>query len=228
MKKVSEDEGRAEEENQEEIVPKKKAKMDKKESKDESQSAPKLLIRPSKLGSFRSLGHLHSSSSPSDLIVEGKRQVKPSAKIQEQMSSSGVDVKKSITQYADAMATKSKSERLSNDKAEHKSSPSTSENHEKIQRLLASQWDSRLRKVDNKFVKTGRLSLPGSVTSEAKKPLLRESKLELNHGLLETLRNPSQQVQFYEAIQQSMQRPDKTPPKLLNSAKTINPGKQQY
>ncbi len=58
-----------------------------------------------------------------------------------------------------------------------------------------------------------------------KRPLLRQSKLELNQGLLQRLRNPSQQVQFYEAIQQSMQRPDKTPPKLLSSDTSINPGK---
>ena len=54
--------------------------------------------------------------------------------------------------------------------------------------------------------------------------LLRESKLELNQGLLERLRNPSQQVEFYEAIQQSMMSADKTPPKLLNSSDNINPG----
>ena len=34
--------------------------------------------------------------------------------------------------------------------------------NEKIERMLASQWDSRLRKVDNKFVKTNsRIPSPG-------------------------------------------------------------------
>lgn len=79
-------------------------------------------------------------------------------------------------------------------------------------------------------MKTGRvanspstLATPHDVEEQPKKVLLRESKLELNQGLLERLRNPSQQVEFYEAIQQSMQSADKTPPKLLNSSANINP-----
>ena len=88
----------------------------------------------------------------------------------------------------------------------------------------------RLRKVDNKFVKTGRVASPADLSNSddppQKKILLRESKLELNQSLLERLRNPSQQVEFYEAIQQSMQSADKTPPKLLNSSSNINPGRK--
>jgi hypothetical protein len=74
---------------------------------------------------------------------------------------------------------------------------------QRIQRILASQWDSRLRKVENKFVKTGsRVGSSGgggggggedALQTTPKKPLLRESKLELNRGLLERLRAPSQQ-----------------------------------
>ena len=86
--------------------------------------------------------------------------------------------------------------------------------------------------MDNKFVKTARVSGGGTPESSSagaeqdvqKKVLLRESKLELNQALLERLRNPSHQVEFYEAIQQSMQSADKTPPKLVNSSTNINPG----
>ena len=60
------------------------------------------------------------------------------------------------------------------------------------------------------------------------KPLIRQPKLELNASLLEKMRDgPSQQIQFYEAIQQSMQDAEKTPPKLINSTDTsVNPGKK--
>ena len=60
-------------------------------------------------------------------------------------------------------------------------------------------------------------------TSPTKKPLLRESKLQLNTDLVEDLRrNPEGQAQFYEAIQRSMHNPDKQPPKLL-MASSVNP-----
>ena len=62
--------------------------------------------------------------------------------------------------------------------------------------------------------------------SPVKKPLIRESKLVLNEKLLERLRQPSHQVEFYQAIQRSMQSADKTPPKLVQgpAASMINPG----
>ena len=64
------------------------------------------------------------------------------------------------------------------------------------------------------------MSPPASPT---KKPLLRESKLQLNTDLVEDLRrNPEGQAQFYEAIQRSMHNPDKQPPKLL-MASSVNP-----
>ncbi len=167
-------------------------------------------------------------SSPSELIVEGKRQWKPSAKVQEKIhdESSVTTMKKSITDYVDAIATKSNKNSGPKSSSGEGSSGSEGskeedENLQRIQRALASQWDSRLRKVDNKFVKTGS-RVPGSEDpTSPKKPLLREAKLELNRGLLEKLRAPSQQVQFYEAIQKSMQSADKTPPKLL--ATSVNP-----
>ena len=232
--------------------------------------SPKQLIRPSKLGSFGimpgfnstlaslsksaptfgKLPSLSSSSSslfgasPADLIVEGKRQWKPSQKVQERINlctvessatSTTSDIKKSITQYADAISSKSTSKPNSaNLSGARDEDEFADENHEKIQRILASQWDSRLRKVDNKFLKTSRLSSieqqqqqqqkSSSIITSSKQPLLRESKLELNQGLLERMRKPSQQIQFYEAIQKSMQVPGKTPPKLLNSSTSINPG----
>ncbi len=149
-------------------------------------------------------------------------------------------MKKTISQYANAVASSSG---LSGKSSASSSSPAMSaasvSAQEKIQRILASQWDSRLRRVDNKFVKTSRLSEGGEPQQPQQQPqqqqppksptagsrlLLRESRLELNQSLLERLRNPSQQVQFYEAIQESMQRPDKTPPKLLNGASSVNPG----
>ncbi len=141
-------------------------------------SGPKQLIRPSKLGGFgagdASGGFFSTSqdpssssrlfgSSPAELIVEGKRQWKPSFKIQESM-----EIKKSITQYATAISclppgfsssTSSHSSPSTQKKAPPTVPKESKESHEKIQRILASQWDSRLRKVDNKFVKTSRISL---------------------------------------------------------------------
>ena len=59
--------------------------------------------------------------------------------------------------------------------------------------------------------------------SPNKKPLLRESKLQLNADLVEDLRrNPEGQAQFSEAIQRSLHNPDKLPPKLL-MASSVNP-----
>lgn len=57
-----------------------------------------------------------------------------------------------------------------------------------------------------------------------KSEIIRESKLVLNQKLLERLRKPSQQVEFYQAIQRSMQSADKTPPKLVQGSSMINPG----
>ena len=194
---------------------------------------PKQLIRPSKLGgfgappSFAPPPSTSSSavasfsgdfstvppserlfgSSPSDLIIEGKRQWKPSVKMQE----SG-QMKKSISDYADAVANQ----------------PNKDKDMSKIGRILASQWDSRLRKVDNKFVNTNRAPDDDDDgeyvdVEEDKQPkaLIRESKLVMNTKMLENLRTPSKQVEFYSAIQRSMQSADKTPPKLVEGG--INP-----
>jgi hypothetical protein len=96
----------------------------------------------------------------------------------------------------------SKNSSSSNDKksSEKTADDNAAEMQQRIQRILASQWDSRLRKVENKFVKTGsRVGSAGggggedALQTTPKKPLLRESKLELNRGLLERLRAPSQQ-----------------------------------
>ena len=114
--------------------------------------------------------------------------------------------------------------------------------NEKIERMLASQWDSRLRKVENKFVKTGSRTVSPEVPldqpdSPVEKPsvkpvLLRESKLVLNESLLERLRSPSQQKEFYSQIQESMQSADKNPPKLvqgvLDNKGSINPGSRRF
>ena len=108
--------------------------------------------------------------------------------------------------------------------------------NEKIERLLASQWDSRLPKVENKFVKSGsRIPSPEApeerlekATGTGTKPvLLRESKLVLNEGLLERLRSPAHLKDFYQAIQESMQSSEKFPPKLVQEGQkgSINPGK---
>ena len=60
-------------------------------------------------------------------------------------------------------------------------------------------------------------------SSPNKKPLLRESKLQLNTDLVEDLRrNPEGQAQFYEAIQRSLHNADNLPPKLL-MASSVNP-----
>ena len=60
--------------------------------------------------------------------------------------------------------------------------------------------------------------------SPVKQPIIRESKLVLNQKLLERLRKPSHQVEFYQAIQSSMQSEDKIPPKLVQGGSMINPG----
>ena len=63
------------------------------------------------------------------------------------------------------------------------------------------------------------------VVKSPAKPIIRESKLVLNQKLLERLRNPSHQVEFCQAIQNSMQSADKIPPKLVEGpASLINPG----
>jgi len=140
---------------------------------------PKALLRPSKLGNLGSPSSVQSGSnlfsaslsdsssgptsssstprlfesSPADLIVEGKRQWKPTAKVQE-----SIDMKKSIAQYANAMASTAKLPSSITGGGSQKSvgggMDSSSGAAEKIQRILASQWESRLRKVDNKFVKS--------------------------------------------------------------------------
>lgn len=219
-------------------------------------SKSRLLIRPSKLGGFGQSSTLFGApansflstenkssnavgfgpaktsrlfeTSAADLIVEGKRQWKPSIKVQEATSFSDLSgnlIKKSITKYADAVAKGASSLDLDTGNDDERSDESQSqEMQQKIQRILASQWDSRLRKVDNKFLKTTRVSTDAAQSSSSyvKPPLLRKSQLELNQVLLESMRTPSQQIQFYEAIQQSMQNADKTPPKLLSEAS--NPG----
>ncbi len=63
-----------------------------------------------------------------------------------------------------------------------------------------------------------------TVPSPTKAVIIRESKLVLNQKLLERLRKPAQQVEFYQAIQRSMQSADKTPPKLVQGSSMINPG----
>ena len=124
-----------------------------------------------------SMSHLFGVT-PGALIVEGKRHSKPSLRLQEAEggtatpSGSGTGtptklMKKSITQYADAMTSKKevagsssgrKEKKVAKAKNEEKveDEESKDEMQEKIQRMLASQWDSRLRKVENKFVKTSR------------------------------------------------------------------------
>jgi hypothetical protein len=48
-------------------------------------------------------------------------------------------------------------------------------------------------------------------------PLIRESRLKLNQEVLEQLRVPSQQVEFYQAIQGSMQSAERKPPRLIDN-----------
>merc|ERR1712129_502113 len=56
------------------------------------------------------------------------------------------------------------------------------------------------------------------------KPIIRESKLVLNEKLLERLRKPEKQVEFYQAIQKSMQSAAEYPPKLVQGVSSmINP-----
>lgn len=201
--------------------------------------AAKVLIRPSKLGNFGTT--LSSMSTPENSPFsrgQGKRQIKPSFKLKDsplfgKTTEGNPSMKKSITEYANAVAA-----------AANKKNPDLEDNQDnaddkmqgKIQRILASQWDSRLRTVDNKFVKTRRVASPFSneagisqsltspPPSTSKPVLLRESKLVLNQKLLERLRKPSQQVEFYQAIQRSMQSADKVPPKLVEGSSMINPG----
>ena len=171
-----------------------------------------MLIRPSKLGPIASnFESQESISSPFSRGI-GKRAIKPSFKLKE------------------SDAFKSPSAKLTTTTApppEKVVDPSPEMN-------LASQWSpSRLRKVENKFVKSGaRVSSPNPKKDEncqpaaaTAKPLLRESKLVLNQKLLERLRKPSQQVEFYQAIQRSMQSADKVPPKLVQGPAFIHPGK---
>ena len=68
---------------------------------------------------------------------------------------------------------------------------------------------------------------PNLDESQIKNPIIRESKLVLNQKLLERLRRkPSHQVEFYSAIQRSLQSADKVPQlaKLVEGSKMINPG----
>ena len=61
--------------------------------------------------------------------------------------------------------------------------------------------------------------------SQIKNPIIRESKLVLNQKLLERLRRkPSHQVEFYSAIQRSLQSADKVQPPKLVEGSSINPG----
>jgi hypothetical protein len=56
------------------------------------------------------------------------------------------------------------------------------------------------------------------------KPIIRESKLVLNEKLLERLRKPEKQVEFYQAILKSMQSAAEYPPKLVQGVSSmINP-----
>ena len=48
-------------------------------------------------------------------------------------------------------------------------------------------------------------------------PLIRESRLKLNDEVLEQLKFPSHQVEFYQAIQRSMQSSERKPPNLIDS-----------
>ena len=64
-------------------------------------------------------------TSPSELIVEGKRAWKPSAKVQEKMDAESPAVKQFITQYADAMAKK-----------DNKAKQPQDEGMQKIERIL--------------------------------------------------------------------------------------------
>ena len=64
---------------------------------------------------------------------------------------------------------------------------------------------------------------PGEIRQP--KPIIRESKLVLNEKLLERLRKPEKQVEFYQAIQKSMQSAAEYPPKLVQGVSSmINPG----
>ena len=64
-------------------------------------------------------------TSPSELIVEGKRAWKPSAKVQEKLDAESPAVKQFITQYADAMAKK-----------DNKAKQPQDEGMQKIERIL--------------------------------------------------------------------------------------------
>ena len=149
-----------------EIVPTKKAKRSKDEPQPaKPSSGSKQLIRPSKLGGFGSAkspvvaGSRHSpggsapnsssspaaapttptrlfGSSPSELIVEGKRAWKPSAKVQEKMDAESPAVKQFITQYADAMAKKDKG-------GGNKAKQPQDEGMQKIERILKGESTSK-------------------------------------------------------------------------------------
>ena len=68
-------------------------------------------------------------------------------------------------------------------------------------------------------------SIPHNKLPCPPKPIIRESKLVLNEKLLERLRKPEKQVEFYQAIQKSMQSAAEYPPKLVQGVSSmINPG----
>ena len=67
--------------------------------------------------------------------------------------------------------------------------------------------------------------IPHNKLPSPPKPIIRESKLVLNEKLLERLRKPEKQVEFYQAIQKSMQSAAEYPPKLVQGVSSmINPG----
>ena len=74
--------------------------------------------------------------SPSELIVEGKRAWKPSAKVQEKMDAESPEVKQFITQYADAMAKKDKG-------GGNKAKQPQDEGMQKIERILKGESTCR-------------------------------------------------------------------------------------
>lgn len=92
-------------------------------------------------------------------------------------------------------------------------------------KLKESSFSLTPTKIENESKSEEIIPSPSPISN--KKPIIRESKLVLNQKLLERLRaKPSHQVEFYSAIQRSLQSADKVPQlaKLVEGSKMINPG----
>ena len=90
-------------------------------------------------------------------------------------------------------------------------------------KLKESSFSLTPTKIENESKSEEIIPSPSPISN--KKPIIRESKLVLNQKLLERLRRkPSHQVEFYSAIQRSLQSADKVQPPKLVEGSSINPG----